>query len=69
MNINIPDNMCHAHDVEIKFEGKHIRIGISKDNLKTYIQYKKYDPDNHLWIEFNKDEFLDYKEYMEKTNE
>ena len=58
----------HYHDITVEYEGKFIRIGTSKQNGKRYFQFKKYDP-NHVWIHFDTNEFLDYKEYMEKTNE
>lgn len=69
MIIDLKDYLVHTHTIDVEFEGKYIRIGRSKQNGTRYFQYKKYDPDNNVWIEFDINEFLDYKEYMEKIYE
>ena len=58
--------MQHEKNIEVKYEGKHIRIGVHKLNGNTYMQQLNRDTVKNLWFRFEPEYYLDYKEYIKE---
>jgi hypothetical protein len=58
------NDMLKNENVIVKYEGKYIRIGISKATGNTYMQLKKFNSCPHLWYRFEPEYYCDYAEYI-----
>ena len=58
--------MQHERNIEVKYEGKHIRIGVHKLNGNTYMQKIDSDEIKNLWFRFEPEYYLDYEEYIKE---
>ena len=52
--------MQHERNIEVKYEGKYIRIGVHKLNGNTYMQKVGRDDISNLWFRFEPEYYLDY---------
>ena len=59
-------NMQHERHIDVKYEGKHIRIGVHKLNGNTYMQQVGKDDISNLWFRFEPEYYLDYEEYIKE---
>ena len=57
--------MINTHNVDIKYEGKSIRIGVSKTNGYVYFQQVKRNTNKHIWFRFDPSYYEDYTEFLE----
>ena len=58
------EDMQPERNIEVKYEGKHIRIGVHKINGNTYMQ--TVDDATNLWVRFEPEYYLDYEEYIKE---
>ena len=58
-------NMQNERNIDVKYEGKHIRIGVHKLNGNTYMQQVDNDIGS-LWFRFEPEYYLDYEEYIKE---
>ena len=56
--------MINTHNVDIKYEGKSIRIGVSKTNGYVYFQQIKNNVKG-IWYRFEPSYYEDYTEFLE----
>ncbi len=54
--------MLKNEKITIVYEGKHIRIGIGKENNYVYFQPNHLDT---IWFRFDPDYYTDYSEFLE----
>ena len=60
------ETMQIERNIELKYEGKHIRIGVHKLNGNTYMQQVGKDHIKNLWFRFEPEYYLDYEEYIKE---
>ena len=58
------ETMQPERNIEVKYEGKNIRIGVHKVNGNTYMQ--TVDAATNLWFRFEPEYYLDYEEYIKE---
>lgn len=58
--------MENTTNIEVKYEGKFIRIGKHKINGNTYFQRSDVDPIHDLWYRFEPEYYCDYEEYIKE---
>lgn len=56
--------MITTDKIDVKYEGKSIRIGVSKTN--GYVYFQKVETDHKgIWYRFEPSYYLDYEEFLE----
>lgn len=60
------ETMQSESNINVKYEGKHIRIGVHKINGNTYMQKVGKDALTTLWYRFEPEYYLDYEEYIKE---
>ena len=58
------ETMQPERNIEVKYEGKNVRIGVHKINGNTYVQ--KVDAETNLWFRFEPEYYFDYEEYIKE---
>ena len=60
--------MINTHNVEKLFQGKHIKIGKSKQTGQIYFQSKTLW-DTKMWIRFEPEYCCEYEEFLKEYKE
>ena len=60
--------MINTHNIEQLFQGKHIKIGKSKQTGQIYFQPKDLC-DIKIWLKFEPEYYYDYEEFLKEHKE